>query len=159
MVINAPVARGALSPSNASLPSLVLDSSAIASIFFRDKFEQPVARTIKKCDSFVTMDLSYAEIGSVAWKSVVIFKQAVDPVLEALRQASEFISENCKVVASKEVLNEAINLGTSHEIQIYDSLFLCLARDLKTKLLTTDERLHNKLKDVKELKEITLLPE
>jgi predicted nucleic acid-binding protein len=143
---------------SSSSSALVLDSSAIASIFFPDRFEQPVAQIIRKYDNFSTLDISYSEIGSVAWKSVVIFKQAIDPVREALRQAREFISDNCDVVSSKELLNEAFQLGTKHEIQIYDSLFLGLGRLLKTKVLTTDERLHNKLKSIRELRGITFLP-
>lgn len=144
--------------SSASSTNLVLDSSAIASIFFPDRFEQLVAQTIRKYDNFSTMDISYAEIGSVAWKSVVIFKQPIDPVNEALRQASEFISDNCNVVSIKEILNEAFQLGTKHKIQIYDTLFLSLARRLRTKVLTTDERLHNKLNGIKDLRGITVLP-
>ncbi len=141
-----------------SASTLILDSSAIASIFFPDKFEKLVAENIQKYDNFSTMDIAYAEIGSVAWKSAVIFKQDIDPIREALRQASEFISDNCNVVSSKEILNEAFELGTKHKVQIYDSLFLSLARQLKTKVLTTDERLHNKLNGIKELRGITLLP-
>ncbi|MDH2899878.1 MAG: type II toxin-antitoxin system VapC family toxin [archaeon] len=144
--------------SSASSSTLVLDPSAIASIFFPDRFEQLVAQTIRKYDNFSTMDISYAEIGSVAWKSVVIFKQPIDPVNEALRQASEFISDNCNVVSIKEILNEAFQLGTKHKIQIYDTLFLSLARRLRTKVLTTDERLHNKLNGIKALRGITVLP-
>jgi hypothetical protein len=62
------------------------------------------SETVRKYENFSTMDISYAEIGNVAWKSVVIFKQAIDPIREALRQASEFISDNCDVVSSKEIL-------------------------------------------------------
>lgn len=143
---------------SSSFSVLVLDSSAIASIFFPDKFEQLVAQRIEKYNSFSTMDISYGEIGSVAWKSIVIFKQSLDPVYEALAQASEFISDNCNVVSTKEVLNEAFELGTKYKIQVYDSLFLSLARRLKTKVLTTDERMHNKLNAIKELRGITVLP-
>ncbi len=140
---------------------IVLDSSAIASIFFPDKkFGDRVADNIRKYERFSTMDISYSELGSVAWKSVVIFKEPEEPVYEALRNASEFISDNCDVFpSSKEILRESLELGVKHRIQIYDTLFLILAKRLKTKVMTTDEKLHNKVQGIKELKGTTILPE
>lgn len=133
-------------------PPLVLDSSAIISLFFREKFENEIVRIIEGQSHFATMDLSYAELGSAAWKSVAIFKQAVEPIREALRQATNFISDNCEVVSSKEIVGEAFEMGTKHGIQIYDCLFLCLAKKLESQVLTTDERLHNKVNQIKELR-------
>jgi predicted nucleic acid-binding protein len=140
--------------------SIVLDSSAIASIFFPDKkFGDRAADDIRKYERFSTMDVSYSELGSVAWKSVVIFKQRTEPVYEALKNAEEFISDNCDVFSSKEILRESFELGVKHRIQIYDMLFLVLAKQLKTKVLTTDEKLHDKVQAIKELKGSTILPE
>jgi predicted nucleic acid-binding protein len=133
---------------------LVLDSSAIISLFFKEKFENQIVRIIESQSHFATVDLSFAEIGSAAWKSIVIFKQTVDPIREALRLATDFISENCNVVSSKEIAREAFELGTKHKIQIYDSLFLSLAKKLGSQVLTTDERLHNKVNQIKELQGI-----
>lgn len=104
------------------------------------------------------MDIAFAELGSMAWKSVLIFKEKIEPSYEALKQAVNFIRDNCEVVSSKEILTQAFELGTKHRIQIYDSLFLTLASQLKTRVLTTDERLHNKINGIKELRGITILP-
>jgi predicted nucleic acid-binding protein len=94
------------------------------------------------------LDIAYAVVGSAAWKSVVIFKQALEPTREALRQASNFISDNCTVVASKEIISESFELGSKHKIQIYDSMFLSLAKKLRTQVLTTDEKLHGKIDEI-----------
>jgi predicted nucleic acid-binding protein len=137
-----------------SSSALVLDSSAIASIFFKERYEDKIIRIIEDHSDFATLDIAYAEVGSAAWKSVVLFKQAVEPTREALRQAADFISDNCIIVASKEIINESFELGTKHKIQIYDSMFLSLAKKLKAQVLTTDERLHNKINEIKELRGI-----
>ncbi|MHB1907589.1 MAG: type II toxin-antitoxin system VapC family toxin [Nitrososphaerales archaeon] len=138
-------------------PVIVLDSSAIASIFFKDRLEKQVVETIENYERFKTLDIAFAEIASVAWKSVVIFKQSFQVTSEALKQATSFIQDNCDVVSSREVISEAFELGTKHNIQVYDSSFLSLARKLECKVLTTDERLHNKVKEIKELRGLTIL--
>jgi len=137
---------------------VVLDSSAIASIFFKDKSEQRVARAIHGYDKFSTVDVAFAEVGSVAWKSVVLFKEKIELSHVALKQAVDFIQDNIDVVSSWELLNQAFQLGTKCNVQIYDSLFLVLAKQLRTKVLTTDEKLCNKVNSIKELRGITILP-
>ncbi len=137
---------------------IVLDSSAIASIFFKDKSEQRVAQVIKGYDKFSTVDVAYAGVGSVAWKSVVLFKEKIELSHLAPKQALDFIQDNCEVVSSRELLNQAFELGTKCNLQIYDSLFLVLAKQLRTNVLTTDEKLCNKINSIKELRGITVLP-
>jgi predicted nucleic acid-binding protein len=141
-----------------SLSVIVLDSSAIASIFFKDKFEQGVAQVILRYDKFSTVDVAYAEVGSVAWKSVILFKEKIELSHGALKQALAFIQDNCEVVSSGDLLSQAFELGTKYNVQIYDSLFLVLAKHLGTKVLTTDERLCHKLNSIKELRGSTVLP-
>ena len=140
--------QGALAESRA----LVLDSSAIISLFFREKLEDEINRIIEGRSNFATVDIAYAEVGSAAWKSIVILKQEIEPVNEALRQATNFISDICNVVPSRELVNEALELGTKNKIQVYDCLFLCLAKKLGTQPLTTDQRLHNRVSEIKELR-------
>jgi predicted nucleic acid-binding protein len=129
----------------------VLDSSAIISVFFREKLEDKIGRIIEGRSNFATLDLAYAEVGSAARKSAVIFKQAIEPIREALRQATNFIADNCEVVSSNEIVSEAFELGTKYKIQVYDSLFLCLAKKLGSQVLTTDEKLHKKINGIREL--------
>ena len=132
----------------------MLDSSAIASIFFKERYEDKIIQIIENRTNFATLDIAYAEVGSVAWKSIAIFKQAQEPIREALRQAANFITDNCTIVTSKEIINESFELGSKHKIQICDSLFLSLAKKLKTQVLTSDERLHSKINEIKELRGI-----
>ena len=141
-----------------SATTVVLDSSAIASIFFKDKSEQRVARAIQRYDKFSTVDVAFAEVGSVAWKSVVLFNETIELSHLALKQALDFIQDNCDVASSGELLNQAFELGTKCNVQIYDSLFLVLAKQLRTKVLTTDEKLYNKINSTKGLRGITILP-
>jgi len=59
-----------------------------------------VGKTIKEYDRLATVDIAYAEVGSDAWKSVTIFKEALEPSSEALKQAVSFIRDNCAVASS-----------------------------------------------------------
>jgi predicted nucleic acid-binding protein len=139
---------------------LVLDSSAIASIFFKDRFTDSMERAIRESrDKFSTLDIAYSEVGSVAWKCIVLFKQQpLDLYIIALEQAVSFISDNCDVIQSKDLIKRSFQMGTKHGIQTYDALFLCLAQELGSHLLTVDERLHKKVSGIKELRGITKLP-
>lgn len=137
---------------------IVLDSSAIASLFFKDKFQERITRVIEGggYSSFHTLDIACAEVGTVAWKSIVLFKQPSEPIHEALRLAVSFISDNCIVLSSKENVLEALEIGTKYGIQVYDSMFLALAKKLRLEVLTTDEKLVNKVRGIKELRETVL---
>ncbi|MHB8565695.1 MAG: type II toxin-antitoxin system VapC family toxin [Nitrososphaerales archaeon] len=141
-------------------PITVLDSSAIASIFFEDKFTESMERTIRgsRETTFSTLDIAYAEVGSVAWKGVTLFKQPLDLCSRALEQAMSFISDNCNVVPCKELIEGSFQMGIKHGIQIYDALFLTLAQKHGAHLLTADERLDKKVSGIKELQGITKLP-
>lgn len=92
----------------------------------------------------------------MAWKSIVLFKQPSEPIHEALRLAVSFISDNCIVLSSEENVLEALEIGTKYGIQVYDSMFLALAKKLRLEVLTTDEKLVNKVRGIKELRETVL---
>jgi len=139
--------------------TIVLDSSAIASIFFKDKkFGDKVINDLGQYERFATVDVAFAEVASVAWKSVVLFKERKDVAAPALSQAVSFIRDNCEVISTSDLIAQAYEVGTNHGIQIYDSLFLALALRFKCKMLTTDEKLHNKTNSIKELRASTILP-
>lgn len=137
---------------------VVLDSTAIASIFFKDKYSERVEAAVKKFGRLYTMDIALAEVGSVAWKRIHIFKEDFATDSRALASAMDFIQYVCQVFESWDVLIEALELGVRQGLTIYDCLFMALGRRMKLKLLTTDEKLRNRTQESKELRDLTLLP-
>ncbi|MEM1627535.1 MAG: type II toxin-antitoxin system VapC family toxin [Sulfolobaceae archaeon] len=137
---------------------MILDSSAIASFFFRDNFTDKVIKIIEGSDEgFLTLDLAFAEVSNVAWKRIVIFNDDYNITLEQLKNALDFIEKLCKIVYVKDITMEAINLAVQEKLPFYDSAFLYLAIKEGTKLLTTDLKLFNKLND--KLKNYVIVPQ
>jgi len=136
---------------------LILDSSAIASFFFRDSFTDKVIKIIESSDEdFLTLDLAFSEVSNVAWKRIVLFNDEKDVVIEQLRNALDFIEKLCEIVSVKDIVMDTISLAVQEKLPFYDSAFLYLAIKEGTKLLTTDIKLFNKLND--KLKNYVIIP-
>lgn len=136
---------------------MILDSSAIASFFFRDDYTDKVIKIIEESnEDFITLDLAFSELSNVAWKRIVLFNDREDVVIGQLRNALDFMEKLCKIVHVKDIVMETINLAVREKLSFYDSAFLYLAIKEGTKLLTTDLRLLNKLND--ELKKYVIIP-
>lgn len=136
---------------------MILDSSAIASFFFRDSFTDKVIKIIESSDEdFLTLDLAFSEVSNVAWKRIVLFNDEKDVVIEQLRNALDFIEKLCEIVSVKDIVMDTISLAVQEKLPFYDSAFLYLAIKEGTKLLTTDIKLFNKLND--KLKNYVIIP-
>lgn len=66
---------------------LILDSSAISAIFFRENKSDAVENEIKKYDDLLTVDLAYSEVLNIAWKRVTFFGDNKNVILQALKNA------------------------------------------------------------------------
>ncbi len=137
---------------------MTLDSNVIAALFFKDPYSERVEAALEKYDRLLTLDLAFPEVGNVAWKRISLFHEDYATISRALRMATEFTQNACQVTLSKEILLEGLELGVKQELSIYDSLFLTLAKRMRLKLLTTDEKLHRKAQASKELANLTILP-
>jgi predicted nucleic acid-binding protein len=91
---------------------------------------------------FVVPDLFYAEVANAIWKAVRVGRipQAFgDQALELLTQR-EFAT-----VPSLKLLDTAFQIAKIHGRSIYDCLYVALAVQAKSQLITADERLANSL--------------
>lgn len=123
---------------------MILDSSATASLFFRDNFTEKVTEIVERADEeLITLDFSLAEISNVAWKRIIIFNEDKAVILKQLQNAIKFIKTLCNIVKMEDVIDGAINLAVDQRIPFYDSAFLYLASTRNTKLLTTDKKLYS----------------
>lgn len=135
-----------------------LDSGAIAALFFDDPFSQRVEAAVARYTSFNTLDLALAEVCNVAWKRVRSFGEDLETSARALSLARDFVGSACQVASSGELLHHALLLAVEEGVSAYDALYLTLAMKSKTKLLTTDEKLHRKVESSPRISGLTLLP-
>lgn len=90
--------------------------------------------------NFIVPDVFWAEIGNVMWKGVRQrrWRQTVAENAASAIRKREFFT-----VASLELLPEALRIAFAHDRSVYDCLYIALAIQFKTEMITADERLAN----------------
>ncbi|MGE4380598.1 MAG: type II toxin-antitoxin system VapC family toxin [Methanothrix sp.] len=124
---------------------VVLDSSVIAAMFFREDASTRAIEAAAKSD-LITLDLAIAEVGNVAWKQVVLCSADKDQTLVAFKKCQSFISEACELIRAEDLTMEAYNISIVTGTAFYDSLFLAAAEESQVPLLTLDRRLYERAK-------------
>lgn len=92
--------------------------------------------------NFIVPDVFWAEIGNVMWKGV---RQRRWPQAIAERATSEIRGQDFFTVSSLELLADAMKIAFVHDRSVYDCLYVALAIQFKTEMITADERLANAL--------------
>jgi predicted nucleic acid-binding protein len=133
------------------LDRAVLDSSVIASLFFKEEASERALEAVSECDS-VTLDLAAAEVGNVAWKQVLLFGENKDLALRALHNCLSFISETCDLASSLDLALEAYEIAAQSKISFYDSLYMAAAKREGLPLLTLDRKLYEKARTLMDVR-------
>jgi predicted nucleic acid-binding protein len=90
--------------------------------------------------NFIVPDVFWAEIGNVMWKGV---RQRRWPQTVAENAASAIRKRDFFTVSSLVLLPEALRIAFAHDRSVYDCLYIALAIQFKTEMITADERLAN----------------
>ena len=130
---------------------VILDSSVIAAIFFKEDSSGKAERAAANYE-LITVDLALAEVANVAWKRVVFFNEPKAVALKALRGSINLIIGACEVISTHELLEDAFEIAISDKITIYDSLFIAASERERVPLLTTDGKLYEKVKSKRSVK-------
>jgi predicted nucleic acid-binding protein len=91
---------------------------------------------------FIVPDVFWAEIGSVLWKGARQRRWRQD---EAETVAADMKARDFATVSSAKLLPEALKIAFAYGRSVYDCLYIALAVQAKTDLITADERLANAL--------------
>jgi len=130
---------------------VILDSSVIAAIFFKEESSEKAERAAANYQ-LITVDLAIAEVANVAWKRVVFFNEPKAVALKALRGSINLIIGACEVISTHKLLEDAFEIAIVDRITIYDSLFIAASEREKVPLLTTDGKLYEKVKSKRNVK-------
>jgi predicted nucleic acid-binding protein len=131
------------------LTALVLDASVAMKWVIPSAKETLTAESLQLLKrytdgdiNFIVPDVFWAEIGNVLWKGV---RQRRWPQVIAERAASDMRNRNFLTVTSLELLGDAMKIAFVHDRSVYDCLYVALAIQFKTEMITADERLANAL--------------
>jgi predicted nucleic acid-binding protein len=91
---------------------------------------------------FLVPDLFWAELANVLWKAARSGRISTERAASALSLVSDL---GIPTVASFDLLPQAFSLAISHSRTVYDSLYVALALQFNTEMITADERLANAL--------------
>jgi predicted nucleic acid-binding protein len=128
---------------------VVVDASVAAKWFLPENGEGLADQALalldkydKKEVQFVVPDLFYVEIANAIWKAVHVGRvpRAYGDQALVLLTQREF-----PTVPSLKLLDRAFPIAIAHGRTVYDSLYVALAVQAKTQLITADERLANAL--------------
>ena len=91
---------------------------------------------------FMVPDVFWAEVGNVLWKGTRQRRWRRD---QAEVFAADLKVRDFATVPSLPLLSEALGIAFSYDRAVYDCLYVALAVQAKTDLITADERLANAL--------------
>ncbi len=107
-----------------------------------DEAQTLLARYTKEDVRLLVPDLFWVECASVAWKAVRtgrLPKVSAEAALAALTQY------DFPTFPTLNLLSGAFQIATAHGRSVYDSLYVALAVQTNSQLITADERLANSL--------------
>ena len=91
---------------------------------------------------FLVPDIFWVEVGNVLWKGTRQRRWRQD---EAESVAADMQARDFATVSSLVLLPEALRIAFAHDRPVYECLYVALAIQSKTDLITADERLANAL--------------
>jgi predicted nucleic acid-binding protein len=131
------------------LKTLVLDASVAikwavpsASEPLTDESLRLLRRYVDSDLEFIVPDVFWAEVGNVLWKGT---RRQRWRQVEAEAVAADMKARDFATVSSATLLPEALRIAFAYDRSVYDCLYVALAVQSKTDLITADERLANAL--------------
>jgi predicted nucleic acid-binding protein len=129
--------------------SFVLDASVAAKWMLPAQNEPLRAEAFQVLDGYAASefelmvpDIFWAECGNVAWKGV---RQGRLPRADAEFALTSILRLDFPTFSSTKLLADAFPIAFSFGRAVYDCLYLALALQSKSQLITADERLANAL--------------
>ena len=128
---------------------IVLDASVAVKWFLPEKVETLATEALTLLDRcgknelrIIVPDLFWVEFASVLWKAIRrgnFPKASADAALASLKRF------DFPTVPSLKLLDSAFEIATAYGRTVYDSLYVALAVQTNSQLITADERLANSL--------------
>jgi predicted nucleic acid-binding protein len=125
----------------------VLDVSVAAKWALGETGERLVAEALDLLDcygrneiQFVVPDLFWAELGNVLWKAMRLGR-CTRAVAET--GMAEMRERKLPTVSSYALIDQALAIGMTFDRAVYDCIYIALALESHTQLITADERLAN----------------
>jgi predicted nucleic acid-binding protein len=125
----------------------VLDSNVVIKWFipevYSDKADRLLADFRNHRLDIIAPDILVAEVGNTLWKRSVKIKDI--SLADAAASYTDFLDLDVPVYSSAAIAEDALNIATSEQHPLYDTLYISLALKRKCEFVTADETMANKL--------------
>jgi predicted nucleic acid-binding protein len=124
------------------MSSAVIDASVLIKLYVDEIGSTEADRAVKNTDPLLGPDLLLPEAANILWKYVR--RGELSPA-EANEILVDIMQLPIQITASQELIEPALRIAVETGRTVYDSLYVALAVQTASVLLTADERLANAL--------------
>jgi predicted nucleic acid-binding protein len=125
-----------------------LDSTILVKLVVNEPGSQEASKTValllKRGHRLYTLDLALAECVNAIWKHANLHKDVTLEDAKAAVQDLEEIYDRLNVFAARKLVEEALNIALTHNLTVYDALYMAAANKADATLYTADLKLYEK---------------
>jgi predicted nucleic acid-binding protein len=117
---------------------IVIDASAVVAFFLREEGRENLKPYMK---TGFSVDHIVKEFYNAVWKAAYLLKTLdYESARKVLELFNSYIENNLILEPEEKYIDKALNIALEKGITVYDSLYIALALDKKTPLLTLDKK-------------------
>ena len=120
----------------------VIDASVVAASLLQEELEEYSSALLASNRVQMAPAIIFAEIGNVLWKR---FRRQEINEVEASTLLAEFFRLPLRITPSEKLIESALQIAMQYDRSVYDSLYVALAVETDSTMVTTDKRLVNSL--------------
>jgi predicted nucleic acid-binding protein len=118
---------------------VVVDANVVAYAVFGPQEQRETALdALGRADSIVVPDLFFSEYASAVWQWVRSTSAGVAEFVGAIDDAEALVERS---VPAQQLWRSALGLALRHDHPVYDAVYVALAEQFDTRVLTFDRRL------------------
>ena len=118
---------------------LVVDASVAVKWYLPEIHAQAARNLLETASGFTVPGLFFAEVGNALWKRWSIGRLALDDLADTLEALNLVPFE---VQPTRSLLRPGMAIAMRHRCTVYDSLYLALAVQQNTRMITADRRFY-----------------
>ena len=123
---------------------LIVDASVVIKWFLVEPLADVALRLLDVEKTFLAPDHLFAETTNAVWKKVRRGEISADFGRHVIKEI-DVTGVAIQTVSCRELAGEAFNIAAVYGRSIYDAMYVALAMQRKTRLVTADDRLYNTL--------------
>lgn len=125
--------------------AVVLDASVLLKLFIEEPGSVEAVTAVESAEQLLAPDLLLAESSNILWKHVQRGELEATAAVELL---TDILQMPIQYTPSRDLVEVALRLAIETKQTVNDALYLALAIQADSVLLTTDERLANSLASI-----------